>query len=154
MIPFLKSCYLLIQKIGPAVVLCPWMMVCQPPLVAQWCRFVLLLPEVWARSLGWENSPGGGGGNPFQYSCLENSMDRRSLENYGLWGHCKVLDMTEHLAQLSTHVHEGLPTSIKIDTGLLNQRNSAELYSSVVYWHIFYSNLKHTEGAYWDQGLT
>ena len=25
---------------------------------------------------GWERSPGGGHGNPFQYSCLENSMDR------------------------------------------------------------------------------
>jgi len=44
-----------------------------------------------------------------------------------LWG-CKVLDMTEHLAQLSTRAHEGLPASIKIDTGLLNERNSAELY--------------------------
>ena len=135
---------MLIQQIGPAVVLCPWMMVCQAPLAAQWYRFLLLLPEVWARSLGWENSPRGGGGNPFQYSCLENSMDRRSLESCSLWGHRKVLDMTEHLAQPSMHVHEGLPTSIKIDTGLLNQRNSAELYFSVVYWHIFYSNLKHT----------
>ena len=26
--------------------------------------------------LGWERSPGGGRGNPFQYSCLENPMDR------------------------------------------------------------------------------
>ena len=25
--------------------------------------------------LGWERSPGGGHGNPFQYSCLENPMD-------------------------------------------------------------------------------
>ena len=24
----------------------------------------------------WERFPGGGNGNPFQYSCLENSMDR------------------------------------------------------------------------------
>ena len=24
----------------------------------------------------WERSPGEGNGNPFQYSCLENSMDR------------------------------------------------------------------------------
>lgn len=39
-----------------------------------------------------------------------------------------MLDMTEHLAQLSTRAHEGLPASIKIDTGLLNERNSAELY--------------------------
>ena len=26
--------------------------------------------------LGWGRSPGGGHGNPFQYYCLENSMDR------------------------------------------------------------------------------
>ena len=25
---------------------------------------------------GWERSPGGGSGNPLQYSCLENPMDR------------------------------------------------------------------------------
>ena len=25
---------------------------------------------------GWGRSPGGGLGNPLQYSCLENSMDR------------------------------------------------------------------------------
>ena len=28
---------------------------------------------------GSERSPGGGNGNPFQYSCLENSMDRGAL---------------------------------------------------------------------------
>ena len=28
------------------------------------------------RSLGWEDSPGGGKGNPLQYSCLENPMGR------------------------------------------------------------------------------
>ena len=27
-------------------------------------------------SLGQEESPGGGNGNPLQYSCLENPMDR------------------------------------------------------------------------------
>ena len=32
---------------------------------------------------GWERSPGEGNDNPFQYSCLENPMDReRSLEGY------------------------------------------------------------------------
>ena len=28
------------------------------------------------RILGSQSSPGGGNGNPLQYSCLENSMDR------------------------------------------------------------------------------
>ena len=29
---------------------------------------------------GLGRSPGGGHGNPFQYSCLENSMDRRAWQ--------------------------------------------------------------------------
>ena len=29
---------------------------------------------------GWEDSPGEGNGNPLQYSCLENSMDRRAWQ--------------------------------------------------------------------------
>ena len=37
-------------------------------------------------------SPGEGNGNPLQYSCLENSMDRRAWQ--GSWG-CKEWDMTE-----------------------------------------------------------
>ena len=31
---------------------------------------------MWVLSLGREDSPGGGHGNPLQYSCLENPMDR------------------------------------------------------------------------------
>ena len=43
---------------------------------------------------GLGRSPGGGNGNPFQYSCLENPMDR------GVWlatvhGVTKGSDMTE-----------------------------------------------------------
>ena len=29
--------------------------------------------------LGWEDSPGEGNGNPLQYSCLGNPMDRGAL---------------------------------------------------------------------------
>ena len=32
--------------------------------------------ETWVRSLSWGRSPGEGNGNPLQYSCLENPMDR------------------------------------------------------------------------------
>ena len=35
---------------------------------------------------GWGRPPGGGHGNPLQYSCLENSMDRRTM-GYHPWGH-------------------------------------------------------------------
>jgi len=30
--------------------------------------------------LGWRRSSGGGNGNPLQYSCLENPMDRRAWQ--------------------------------------------------------------------------
>ena len=38
--------------------------------------------------------PGRGHGNPFQYSCLENPHEQRSLAGYSPWG-CKDLDTTE-----------------------------------------------------------
>ena len=42
-----------------------------------------------------ERSPGGGHGNPPQYSCLENPMDRgASQATYSPYGH-KELDVTE-----------------------------------------------------------
>ena len=45
---------------------------------------------------GSGRSPGEGNGNPLQYSCLENSMDKQSLVGYRPWGH-KQPDMTEQL---------------------------------------------------------
>ena len=44
--------------------------------------------------LGLGKSPGGGHGDPFQYSCLENPHSQRSLTGYSPWGH-KESDMTE-----------------------------------------------------------
>ena len=44
---------------------------------------------------GSGRSPGGGHGNPLQYSCLENPMDRGDLEATEEPRGCKELDMTE-----------------------------------------------------------
>ena len=44
--------------------------------------------------LGSGRSPGGGHGDPLQYSCLENPYGQRSLVGYSPWGH-KESDMTE-----------------------------------------------------------
>ena len=44
--------------------------------------------------LGLERSPGGRKGNPLQYSCLGNPMDRGAWGGYGPRG-CKELDTTE-----------------------------------------------------------
>ena len=53
---------------------------------------------------GWERSPGGGHGNPLQYSCLENSMDRGA---WGLWsiGSQRVRHNWSNLAQHSTDIY-------------------------------------------------
>ena len=40
------------------------------------------MQENWTRSLGCEDSPGEGNGNPLQYSCLENSTDRGAILLY------------------------------------------------------------------------
>ena len=45
-------------------------------LVAQRVKNPPAMQETQVQSLGQEDSPGKGNGNPFQYSCLENSMDR------------------------------------------------------------------------------
>ena len=44
---------------------------------------------------GSGTSPGERNGNPLQYSCLDNFMDR-SLEGYSPWGH-KEFNTTEQL---------------------------------------------------------
>ena len=43
---------------------------------------------------GLGRSPGGGHGNPLQYSCLENPHGQKILAGYSSWG-CKELDTTE-----------------------------------------------------------
>ena len=44
-------------------------------------------------SPGWRRCPGEGNGNPLQYFCLGNPIDKRSLVGYSTWGH-KESDMT------------------------------------------------------------
>ena len=53
------------------------------------------------QSLGWEESPGEGNGNPLQYSCLENPTDR------GAWRATVrgVKKSQTRLKQLSTHTY-------------------------------------------------
>ena len=50
---------------------------------------------------GSGRSPGGGHGNPLQYSCLENHMDRRA---WWVTGH-RVAKSQTRLKQLSTAQH-------------------------------------------------
>ena len=71
---------------------------------------------------GSGRSLGGGNGNPLQYSCLENSMDR------GAWqatvqGVTKELDMTKH-AHTHTHTHTQRCAVWPIQPSPAHHRNS------------------------------
>ena len=65
-----------------------------PPANARDVRDVGLIP-------GSERSPGGGRGNPLQYSCLENPLDK------GAWWATVhgVADSRTRLKRLSTHTY-------------------------------------------------
>ena len=65
---------------------------------------------------GSERSPGGGHGNPLQYSCPENPMDRGAWQATGSM-------VSESQTRLSTHVHmqnvgRGVRWCIRPKTGL------------------------------------
>ena len=64
-------------------------------------------------------SAGGGNGNPLQYSCLENSMDKRSLTGYILW-RLKESDTTESV-HIHTHTHTTLPVTVPHPPGVYHR---------------------------------
>ena len=73
---------------------------------------------IWIPGLG--RSAGGGSGNPLQYSCLENLMDREACwATYSPWGN-KESDMIERL-RTAQHIHifppsrASLPFSTPLD---------------------------------------
>ena len=63
------------------------------------------MQEAKVPSLGWENPPGEGNGNPLQY-LPGKSHGQRSMAGYSPWGY-KELDMTEQLTHTlgSAHIH-------------------------------------------------
>ena len=54
---------------------------------------------------GLGRSPGGGHGNPLQYSCLENPHGQRSLVGYSAWGHRVGLKWLSMQAYRHAHTH-------------------------------------------------
>ena len=66
--------------------------------MAQRLKQLPAMRETWVRSLGWEDSPGEGNGNPLQYSCLENPMDR------GAWW-ATVHGVTKSRTRLNDFTH-------------------------------------------------
>ena len=60
---------------------------------------------------GLGRSPAVGNGNPLQYSCLENSMNRRAWQATVQWSH-KELVMSELARNTHTHTHTHTHTLI------------------------------------------
>ena len=56
-------------------------------------------------------SPGEGNGNPFQYSCLEKSLRRRSLVGYSPWG-CKSQTQLSNQTTTTTTELSGKPSKM------------------------------------------
>ena len=69
----------------------------QTSLVAQRLTHLPAMWETRVRFLGGEDSPGEGNGNPLQYSCLENPMDRGAWQD-SRWGRTES-DTTEGTKQ-------------------------------------------------------
>ena len=105
-------------------------------------RDVGLIPGSW-------RSPGGGHGNPFHYSWLENPHGQRNQAGYIVH---RVTKSQILLKRLSTHTHGFVGEKyclIPPTTGILNPRNSYDLknlpYSCVgcllfyiVYWSVIH----------------
>ena len=78
-------------------------------------------------------SLGGGNGNPLQYSCLENSMDR-SLAGCNPWSH-KKSDMTKHACKhgifcLILQLYNGSKEILGRDKNLSEDRKHTVVYIS------------------------
>ena len=84
---------------------------------------------------GCERSPGGGLGNPLQYSCLENPHEQRNLEGYGPWDH-KESDTTEQLSKrLSTDLRKSIPPSgYALSGDVPSKRHRKEMGSPGMGW--------------------
>ena len=115
--------------------------------------------EMWVRSIpGLVRSPGGGHGNPCQYSCLENTIDRRAwwaaihrVERGWRWlkwlsrHACITWVISENLpnyrgASLVAQMVEGLPTMRETRVWSLGWEDLLEkemaTHSSILAWRI------------------
>ena len=70
---------------------------------------------------GWEWSPGEGNGNPLQYVCLENSMDRRAW-----WA--TVQGIAKSQTRLSTHTQYSNNIDVMCDSLRLGQKRKGSFY--------------------------
>ena len=74
--------------------------------------------ERQVQSLYWEDSPRVGNGNPLQYSCLENPMDRGAWQA-AVHGATKSRKQLKHVC-MYTHTHTHTHTQILFDEASIN----------------------------------
>ena len=84
-------------------------MVKNPPTMQKMPRDPGLIP-------GSGRSPGEGNGNPLQYSCLENPLDREAWWDRVTW-QAAVHGVAESCTQLSVHACNYFPGKRKCDSG-------------------------------------
>ena len=68
-------------------------------------------PTAWITELG--RFSGGGNGNPLQYSCQDNSTERRALVGYSPWGHKELDRLSTHMKVKEESEKVGLKLNIK-----------------------------------------
>ena len=71
-----------------------------------YAKYAALLDENTGSIPGFRRSPGGGHGNPLQYSCQENPHEQKSLQGYNPRG-CKESDTTKATKQQQQTGREG-----------------------------------------------
>ena len=83
---------------------------CQENMVAQMVRGLSAMQETWVRSLGQEDPLEKANGNPLQYFCLENSMDRGAW-----WATVRGVTESRGVTEQLTHTHKtsGMHTGLK-----------------------------------------
>ena len=107
---------------------------------------------------GSERSPGEGNGNPLQYSCLENPMDRGAGVDYSPWGR-EESDTTEwlHFVSLSILIWVKFCLCNSLMTSLQQKLNSPQQRKvCLIYWWAWIpsasaSNKKQIEKETWYQ---
>ena len=97
--------------------------------MAQRLKRLSAMRETWVRSLGWEDSPGEGNGNPLQYSCLENPMDG------GAWW-ATVHGVAKSQTRLSDFTHSLAKARVNRTAGVKKNSNLDNAQNSVIHSYI------------------
>ena len=82
-------------------------------LLDQWLRTHLPMQEVQVWSLGQGDPPGGGNGNPFQYSCRENPMNRGARQTT-VHGVAKSQTRLSNWTKLKLNLYRSSPPSFRL----------------------------------------